>query len=131
MKKIADILAQLLLIAKDAKAWMRVLIFVVVGTGCVVVGAIAFSKTRTRVQDCTYYIEQNKQLVGALIEIRTDLQPKATSFIGGGASIIFALYRDTIPKPKMSAQVNKVLNKIDSILLKIKQDSLNFKNKKS
>ena len=130
MKKIADILAQLLLIAKDAKAWMRVLIFVVVATGCVVIGAIAFSKTRTKVQDCTYYIEQNKQLVGALIDIRTDLQPKATSFVEGSAVVVFASLRDTLPKPRMSAQVNKVLNKIDSILLKIKPDSLNFKNKK-
>jgi len=140
VKKITDILGQLLLIAKDAGVWFRVLVFVIVGTICVVIGAVQFSKTKVKKEDCTYYIEQNKTLISALIDIKKELQPaQHTSFAGTESNFIFASF-DTVPKKQtqkqvqqmQQAQVRKVLSKIDSVLLNIvKQDSVKKKQLKN
>ncbi len=84
------------------------------------------NKTKTKKEDCTYYIEQNKQLVKGLLEIRNTIDPQPTSFTGISSSLIFASYIDTLPK-KISSKDNKILNKIDSILLKIRNDSIKQK----
>jgi len=122
MKQIAAILNKLLIIAKDAKVWLRVLVLVVT----LFAGAIIFSRTKVKKEDCTYYIEQNKQLVNALIDIKRDLSVAvSTSFTGEETGLIFA---QNVPKQKsqyqQNQQIKKVMSKIDSVLLKYRLDSL-------
>lgn len=135
MKNITAILNKILEIAKDAKVWLRVLVFII----ALFTGAIMFSKTKTKKEDCTYYIEQNKQLVGALIDIKKELQPaeeQPISFMGVDASpFVFASFIDTTPtqrkqiQQKQQQQVQKVVGKIDSILFKIKVQEIVQKTK--
>lgn len=94
MKIINTIINWILLIANN-KNWLKALLVMVIGTGCFVVGAIAFSKTKK--EDCTYYKEQNNQLIDAFKQIRNELSPQPTSFIETEIPIIFASYIDTIP----------------------------------
>jgi hypothetical protein len=85
-------------------------------------------------EDCTYYIEQNKQLVNALIDIKKDLQASVTTSYNQlqPELIMFASF-DTVPKRKRMNQYQqvqqKVIYKIDSILYRIKQDSVKLKSK--
>jgi len=84
--------------------------------------------------DCTYYIEQNKQLVNALIDIKKDLQASVTTSYNQlqPELIMFASF-DTVPKRKRMNQYQqaqqRVIYKIDSILYRIKQDSVKQKSK--
>ena len=112
MKQITAILNKLLAIAQNGKVWLRVLVFVVVATGCVVVGAVYYSKTKTKVdQSCE---QERARLINFITEMNKDLAYVPTSFI------TFASYQqDTIPK------VTKWRMKMDSLLLKHKQDSIN------
>jgi hypothetical protein len=123
----------------------------------ILIGLLTYSLTRIfeakTKEDCTayieqvkYYSEQNNMLLSAFMEIKKELQPTTTSFVNGSTDIIFAAVRDTVPKKQtqqkqvqqMQQVQQKVLNKIDAILMKIMTDSLkrkdsinNLKNKKS
>lgn len=128
MKYITLILDELIKAAQNKWVWFRLLVLVAVGFA----GAILFSKTKINQQDCSYYIEQNKLLVGALIEIKNALQPVATSYFEDGSNdFIYASLSVLDTVPKGSVQVKIVISKIDSILLEIKkQDSIkNLKTK--
>lgn len=118
MKNIAIILDKLLAIAKDARVWFRIFILVVTGF----VGAIAFSRTKVKVEDCSYFINQNQELISALIEIKKDLSATvSTSYTGEGEGIIFA---QNIPRTSQGQQIRKTILRIDSILWKLRTDSL-------
>ena len=106
MKYAIEILKQILAIAKDFKIWLRVLVLAI---ACFA-GAILFSKTKVKQTDCSYYIQQNEKLIGALIEIRQSL-----SSVDHVSYVTFASY-DTTVKPK--TKIQKVISKIDSIILK-------------
>lgn len=87
------------------------------------------ARGRARCEDCTPYKEQNKQLIGALIDIKKDLQTTVTtSFNGLHPELIMFANFDSIPKrqnqQQQSQQIRKVMNKIDSILWKLHIDSL-------
>jgi hypothetical protein len=97
-----------------------------------VLAVVVFGYVRgngSKKQDCTYYIEQNKQLVSALIEIKKDLQDgMTTSYNWDGGGLSFASY-DSVPKRmnKQQIQMRITIRKIDSILYRIKQDSVKQK----
>lgn len=101
-------------------------------------GLLTFSLTKIfeaksgKKEDCTYYVEQNKQLIDALIDIKKDLQAGVTSYHLQPELIMFASF-DTIPKRKRMNQYQqaqqRVIYKIDSILYRIKQDSVKQKSK--
>lgn len=117
MDKLNAILQTLKSMATDIKVWLRIVVLAIVFFG----GAILYSKTKVKADpDCA---RQRADLINALIEIKRDLETPATSQVPITASfrsVSFIEY-DTIPK---SPQVIKVLSKIDSILYKIKVDSL-------
>ena len=99
------------------------------------------AKAKVVKQDCTYYIEQNKQLVNALIGIKKDLsEMQSTSFNFdfesddiAFATAITASY-DTIPRRRVSNQSQQqvrlklIMYRIDTLLNRIKQDSIKQKN---
>jgi len=108
MKHITLILGKILEIAKDVKIWFRVLVLVVTGF----IGAILFSKTKVKKEDCSYYIKQNEQLVQGLLDIKKDLSVTTTA-----SYMTFASYDTVKPKvKKQPQQVQKVLSKIDSLV---------------
>lgn len=118
MKYLAAILTKITEIAKDVKIWLRVLVFVMVFFA----GAILFSKTRVKAADCTGCEADRSQLINALIDIRRELEPPTTT---ARASVAASLFIDTTrprqPQQVQQRQVQKVVQKIDSILLKYKQ----------
>lgn len=123
MKKVSIVLDQLLLIAKDAKIWFRVLVLVVAGFA----GAILFSRTKVRVEDCTTCNVERRELLNALLEIKKELS--VVSYVPMPNDLIFASVIDTLPKRQQQQmqqqQIRKVMSKIDSILLKVYRDSVN------
>lgn len=118
MKYLAAILTKITEIAKDVKVWLRVLVFVVVFFA----GAILFSKTKVKPSDCKSCEADRSQLINALIDIRRELEPPTTT---ARASVAASLFIDTTrprqPQQVQQRQVQKVVQKIDSILLKYKQ----------
>ncbi len=52
MKQLAAILTAIKAIADNNKIWFRSIMFVVIAATCVIVGAIVFSKTKTKKEDC-------------------------------------------------------------------------------
>jgi hypothetical protein len=114
MKQIATILGKLLEIAKDAKAWARVLVFVIIGTVCLVAGAVAFSKTKVKKEDCGFCISQLKEVNETIKLILSD------------GKTIPATYNDTIIKPMTGKEkietLRKLSLKLDTLL---KKDSIN------
>jgi hypothetical protein len=125
MKTVTDILNALVNAAKNKWVWLRVLVLVIVGFA----GAILFSTTKeVKIKDCEEYIQ-------ALIEVK-GLFSTPTSFIGNSTSATFAslMWHDTVPKKKLPPEIQKILNKIDSLLKTdsiMKQNLLKTKNKKS
>lgn len=125
MKQVSAILGKILEIAKDAKTWLRVLILVIVGFG----GAILFSKTKVKKEDCMACNTERRELINALIGIKKDLGAALnTSYMEVQDGLIWASY-DTIPKrtnqAQQAQQVRRVMSKIDSILWKLHIDSIN------
>lgn len=124
--KIVEVLNALKAIATNTGTWLKVLILIIVGFG----GAILFSKTKVRVEDCTDCNNQRRELIDALIDIKKDLSAAVnTSYNGGGNGIIFAqtaTRRQTQAQQfKQSQQIRKVMSRIDSILIKYRMDSIN------
>tara|TARA_R110000868_G_scaffold395373_1_gene667022 strand:- start:338 stop:703 length:366 start_codon:yes stop_codon:yes gene_type:complete len=108
VKHIALILGKILLIAKDIKVWFRVLVLVIAGFA----GAILFSRTKVKKEDCSYYIQMNERLVQGLLDIKKELSVTTTA-----SYITFASYDTVKPKiKKQPQQVQKVLSKIDSLI---------------
>jgi hypothetical protein len=115
----------------NKKVWFRALVFIVVCTGCFVVGAFAFSSTKVKVkkEDCTTCETSKTKLIEfftqQIIGIKTEVKSIPVSYSGNGEWIIFATY-DTIPKQTAK---QKILSKLDSLLIKLelirKQDSIN------
>jgi hypothetical protein len=127
MKIALAILNAIVNAARNKWVWFRVLVLVIVGFA----GAILFSTTKeVKIKDCQEYIQ-------ALIEIK-EVFSTPTSFIESGTPANFAslMWHDTVPKKRVPPEVQKILNKIDSLLkadslLKLKQEPLKTKNKKS
>jgi len=75
--------------------------------------------------DCTFIKQQNKELLAFILEAQRQVKELAqpTSYIEKENYFIFAI--DTIPK-KVTKQQKAIilLSKFDSLLLKIKQDSI-------
>lgn len=125
--------------AKDWKVWVRITIFVIVFFA----GAILYSKTKVKKDDCDScnaqlkeVNEQNRQMIGAFIEIQKELSVvKPTAYYWQPETgFEFSGFRDTLPptqRQKEKAAVQKVMSKIDSILWKWKQDSINRTQQKS
>lgn len=137
--KIVQILNALKGIATNTGIWLKVIILVVTGFG----GAILFSKTKVKKEDCTAWqkqvqevTEQNRQLIGAFIDIKKELAVvKPTAYYWQPETgFEFSGFRDTLPptqRQKEKAAVQKVMSKIDSILWKWKQDSINKQKSKT
>jgi hypothetical protein len=124
---IAKLLEGVKNIASNTAIWVKSLVFIVIVGGTFTIGAISFSETKVQKSDCTSYIEENRLLINALIEIKRDLTPiTTTSYVMDEdfISFMYASY-DTIPKEAKPTQhqikVKAVLSKIDSILLKSKE----------
>lgn len=130
---------------KRAGRWFVVMIAVALAT--VVVGSRYLLPTKkvqvSNPNQCDYLMEQNKQLVNALLEIKSNLQAIGTpvSYNGNGNGVMFASYiehstyakiahvqTDTVPRAVTRNQyqqaVNKVLRQIDSVLIRNRLDSL-------
>ena len=89
------------------------------------IGAVTYSLVRifeakSVGKPCVECEKQRGELIQALIDIRTELSPvNVTSFSGRPDAFIYALYDTTKPKTQ-EQKVQKVLSKIDSLLLKYK-----------
>lgn len=70
---------------------------------------------------CDYLMEQNRQLVAALLEIRSNLKAIPTSNVQRPSQIVFASFIDTTPSQKA---ITNIVRKIDSILVSNKLDSI-------
>jgi hypothetical protein len=98
-------------------------------------GAFYYYLSRTtpvKQDQCDYLIEQNRQLVNALLMIKQDLENvsgKPMSLLNqriSRPSFTLLLISDTVPKKQQDKQIQKINMKIDSVLLKNKKilDSL-------
>lgn len=106
--------------AKDWKVWLRVVILVIVFFA----GSILLAKTKTKT-DVTYEAERTR-LINFVTEMRNDFA-EPTSYVPA-SMVSFASYtQDTVPQTK----VQKWQLKIDSLLKKHKQDSINKLKQKS
>lgn len=82
------------------------------------------------IDQCEYLKEQNKQLVGALLDIRKGLSEMATptSYVESDNGISFASFIDTTKRPlnnnQMQQRIQIMMRKIDSALIKNRLDSL-------
>lgn len=112
------------------------LVLILLGT----YSASTIFKAKSKNEDCTAWQEQtkqcneeNRQLIGAFIEIKKELSvvKPVAYYWNKEKGFETASFRDTVPsqRTKEKQAVQKVMNKIDSILLKWKQDSINKKNK--
>ena len=84
--------------------------------------------------DCVFIKQQNKELLAFILEAQRQVKELAqpTSFIMRDEYFSFASF-DTIPKSKPQQQQQRaaiLLNKFDSVLLKVKQDSIDRSKKK-
>jgi len=131
MNKLAILLDKLLLVARDVKIWLRILILVIT----LFAGAILFS--RSKKSDCTVCEGERAQLLSALLDVRKGLSEMAaqpTSYIAGETDFVFAAFTtDTTKKPlnknQMQQRIQGMMNKIDSVLLQRRIDSLKRVNK--
>lgn len=122
MTKEKDIQSILKTVSTNRKAFI-VFIIISVLTGVFLIGKY-FTPQKKAAGDCDYFIEQNRQLVNSLLEIRSgvnDAIGKPVSYTGNRNYIMFASY-DTVPPTQQ--KLLKVLAKIDSILIQRKLDSL-------
>lgn len=111
MKYATEILKQILAIAKDAKIWLRVLVLII----AVFAGAILFSKTKVKKEDCTFCMSQLKEVNETIKLVLSPIQQ--------------ATY-DTI-KPVTAKQRLDLLRKLSQrIDLILKQDSINKQKSK-
>ncbi len=127
-------------VSADRKAakWFVFIVVVALVAGW---AAVSLYINKPKKQDhsgqCDYLIEQNRQLVNSLLDIRKNLETLVPRDEGGPVSaarvenifsLSFASYTttDTIPKTKQQYQqaIYKILNKIDSALIKNRLDSL-------
>lgn len=99
----------------------------------VLIAAITFSLTqifkakgKANCEDCTPFKQQNKELISALIDIRKDLQGSVSTSYNPNPLLNAAMI---LPVIDTTPVIKKVLSKIDSILFKVKQDSLKQKSK--
>lgn len=95
---------------------------------------LVYGGKKTPVQsECDFIKQQNKELVSFLIEAKKEVEKlnvQPVSFIDNQQwSFTLAVSFDTIPNPKNAQQ--KLLSKFDSVLLKIKQDSINRQKSKA
>ncbi len=102
------------------RTWLRLLVLVIVGF----TGAILFSKTKVQKEDCSYYKEQNKQLIGVLIQTRTMVdsigQPLSANYKLNFEKPVYAIEwaGDTLPK-KMTPDDSlkfRIKQKLDSVI---------------
>lgn len=117
------ILLILLKAAQNKIIWLRFVVLVSV----FFIGAILFSRTKTDSKGSETCEKQRGELIQALIDIRRELEPaKAVSLSARPDAFIYAIF-DTVPKRQQQQvqqrQVQKVVSKIDSLLLKYKQKS--------
>lgn len=119
-EKITDILTKIQEIAKDTRTWIKVLVMIAVITGSFYIGAKSFSKTKK--EDCTYYKEQNAQLVTALLNVKQMVSNKSAGVLN---VVMLSSLPDTTP------QQRRVSRYVDSVLREIKRQDSIFKTKKS
>jgi hypothetical protein len=121
VKYLSNIFNAIIRAAQNKWVWLRVLILVITGFA----GAILFSRTKVDTKAAESCESERGQLIQALIEIRTELDPvQPTSYIDRPDAFIFAIYDTTRPEQMQQRKVNRVLSKIDSILLKYRIDSI-------
>ena len=128
MSILTDIRQLLRLVASNQKAGLWLLIFaVILGTGGFFYLKYRPDKPET---DCAFIKQQNKELLSFILEAQRQVKELAqpTSYIMKRNDFMFASL-DTIPKTKQQKAVI-LLNKFDSLLLKIKEDSIK-RNKKA
>jgi hypothetical protein len=106
-----------LVIAQNGKVWLRVLVFVVVATGCIIVGAVYYSKSKC--EDCRPYQKIAQDLITALSD-------KAVAYEVNESPYMTAVYYQDTTKPMTIKQYNKYK---DSVLkhYQKKLDSLKTK----
>lgn len=110
-----------------------IIVIVALGVGFYFLYPLLHAK---KADDCAYFKEQNQQLVNALLDIKSNIKSLAepTSFTGTLDAIMWATYTDTTRKPMKASQyqeaLRKIDQKIDSILLKNRLDSLRNTQKK-
>lgn len=90
----------------------------------ILIVALTYSATKifaakTNVKTCDSCEKQRNELIQALIDIRTELEPKTVSYSSRPDAFIFAMYDTTKPQ-QQEQKVQKVLSKIDSLLMKYK-----------
>lgn len=140
INKIIDSITNLL--SKSAtNIWMGVLLVVFL-LSSVYLGVQYFTSTSASEEKCEPfikpYISQNQaqakqinDLVAVIIEAKKVIEPiTTTSFIPIRSSFMFASY-DTTPKQRYQISAKKVVDKIDSILIKMKMDSIKKANSSS
>jgi len=129
MSVITDIRDLLKLVASNQKAAKWLLIIIIVG------GIAGFFYLKYRPSkpesDCAFIKQQNKELLAFILEARKGIKELAqpTSYIKGGNYFSFASY-DTVPTTKQQKAV-VLLSKFDSLLLKLKQDSIQRSKQKN
>jgi len=132
---ITDIRDLLKLVVSNQKAGLWLIVIVTfLGVG----SYFYFNKPHKPAEetDCTFIKQQNKELLSFILEARKEverLQVQPTSFMQGEWQFMFA--SDT-SKPKkqpsqMQQQQVRLLYKFDSVLLKVKEDSIKRTKNKS
>jgi hypothetical protein len=123
MKQITTILNKLLVIAQNGKVWLRVLVFVVVATGCIIVGAVYYSKSKC--EDCRPYQKIAQDLITALSDKAVAYEVNESPYMTAVYYPEWLTWTDTT-KPMPIKQYNKYK---DSVLkhYQKKLDSLKTK----
>jgi len=126
LTEIKDILKLVAYNQKVAK-WFVIIIVIVA------IGGFFYLKYRPSKpeSDCAFIKQQNKELLAFILEARRQVKDLAqpTSYIYRSDEFIFASY-DTVPKsiPQQQQMQQKkaivLLSKFDSVLLKVRQDSI-------
>lgn len=142
MGVVSEIRDLLKLVTTNQRAGLWLIVIVaVLGIGCF----FYLKKTNKPVaeSDCAFIKQQNKELLAFILEAQRQVKELAqpTSFLitqdtgyfiyasatasSGNNKLMYASYADTIPKKETKQQKAAVLlSKFDSLLLKVKEDSI-------
>lgn len=114
------------------------IICILIVLGYFVTPLLTKKKVDSSVQ-CEYLIEQNRQLVNSLLEVRKGLSEMATqptSYVESGGGIIFAQQRQQqqqqqiLTKNQMQQRIRVMMRKVDSVLMQRRIDSIKRSNPK-
>ena len=127
MKFISSILDSIRQLSANTGVWIKAIVLIIVLGGTFTIGAVYFSKTKVKTQDCSFYISQNKELLDALIGIKKDISAVSnTSYLMDNNSTVMMWYAayDSAPRKRQTQQqmkLQKVVGKIDSIIMRMQQ----------